>query len=104
MNAAHTQNDVLIKVWQTQAQPLLCAARTLHAHSLHVSSNWRWLADLLIHSSGGGVLVAQKHRGHAPGEVVQDLVAAGEGLPVADAAGGAGSSLLLLLLLLVLLL
>ena len=53
---------------------------------------------------GWGVLVAQKHRGHAPGEVVQDLVAAGEGLPVADAAGGAGSSLLLLLLLLVLLL
>jgi hypothetical protein len=46
------------------------------------------------------VLVAQKHGGHAPGQVVQDLVAAGEGLPVADAARGAGPSLLLLLLLL----
>ncbi len=49
---------------------------------------------------GRGVLVAQKHGGHAPGQVVQDLVAAGEGLPVADAARGAGPSLLLLLLLL----
>jgi hypothetical protein len=43
--------------------------------------------------------VAEVHRGHAPREVVEDLVAARESLPVADAARGAGPPLLLRLLL-----